>query len=318
MSSPSRSEPVAAAIEAYGIRKTYQGREVLHGIDLHVRPGTVLGLLGPNGAGKTTMVRILSTLLRADGGRATVAGFDVGAQPGEVRRRIGLSGQYAAVDEELTGRENLTLIGRLHHLGRRAARARADELLERFDLTDAAARPLRTYSGGMRRRLDLASTLVGDPEVIFLDEPTTGLDPASRLRLWDMVTELVADGVTVLLTTQYLEEADMLADRICVIASGRMVAEGTADELKRGVGWERLQIAVADPAAVPVALSVLSALSVGEVTTDDRKGVLSIQLDDGLAGTAAAAAALHEAGVEVVDFAHRIPSLDDAFLRLTT
>ncbi|MFE3323814.1 ATP-binding cassette domain-containing protein [Streptomyces sp. NPDC059176] len=305
------------AIEVEGLRKSHKDREVLRGIDLHVPPGTVLGLLGPNGAGKTTTVRILSTLLRFDGGRASVAGFDVGDQPAEVRRRIGLSGQYAAVDEELTGRENLVLLGRLLHLGGRAARARAEELLARFGLEEAAGRPLRTYSGGMRRRLDLASTLVGKPEVIFLDEPTTGLDPSSRLTLWAVVRELVAEGVTLLLTTQYLEEADSLADRIAVLARGEVVAEGTADELKRKVGQERLEITLADPALFPKAVSALSPLMVGEVSRDERRGVLGIQLADGLAGVAEAAAALHRTGVDVTDFAQRRPSLDDVFLSLT-
>ncbi len=305
------------AIEAEGLRKSYKGHDVLRGIDLHVAAGSVLGLLGPNGAGKTTTVRILSTLLRLDGGRASVAGLDVTREAQKVRRIIGLSGQYAAVDEELTGRENLVLLGRLLHLGRSAARARAEELLTRFDLVDAAERPLRTYSGGMRRRLDLASTLVGGPKVIFLDEPTTGLDPASRLTLWAVVRELVSEGVTVLLTTQYLEEADSLADRISVIAGGVVVAEGTADELKRKVGQERLEITVADPADLGSALSALSSLMVGELSRDDRRGVLGVQLDGGLAGVAAAASALHDAGIQVADFAQRRPSLDDVFLSLT-
>ncbi|WP_282205841.1 ATP-binding cassette domain-containing protein [Kitasatospora fiedleri] len=306
-----------AAIEAEGLRKNYRDQQVLKGIDLHVPAGTVLGLLGPNGAGKTTTVRILSTLLGPDGGRAAVAGFDVAAAPREVRRRIGLSGQYAAVDEELTGRENLVLLGRLLHLGRSEARARADELLARFDLADTGDKPLRAYSGGMRRRLDLASTLVGGPEVIFLDEPTTGLDPSSRLVLWSVVRDLVADGVTVLLTTQYLEEADELADRIVVIDKGVVAAEGTADELKRKVGQERLEVTVADLADLPAALSALNPLMVGELTRDDRRGVLGVQLNDGLAGVSAAAAALHAAGIQVSGLAQRRPSLDDVFLELT-
>lgn len=306
-----------AAIEAEGLRKNYKDQEVLKGIDLHVPAGTVLGLLGPNGAGKTTTVRILSTLLRLDGGRATVCGFDVSKDPREVRRRIGLSGQYAAVDEELSGRENLVLLGRLLHLGTAAARARAEEMLSRFHLSDAGDKPLREYSGGMRRRLDLASTLVGSPEVIFLDEPTTGLDPKSRLDLWAVVRELVAEGVTVLLTTQYLEEADELADRIAVIDKGAVVAEGSSDELKRRVGEERLEITFADPADVPAALTALSGVLVGELTRDDHKGVLGIQLQDGLAGIARAADALHRAGIPVSDFAQRRPSLDEVFLTLT-
>lgn len=306
-----------AAIEAVGLKKNYQGRQVLHGIDLRVPVGTVLGLLGPNGAGKTTTVRILSTLLGLDGGRASVAGFDVSREANDVRRRIGLSGQYSAVDEELTGRENLVLLGRLLHLGRRAAKARAQELLVRFELTEAGDRPLRTYSGGMRRRLDLASTLVGGPEVIFLDEPSTGLDPASRLTLWAVVRKLVADGVTVLLTTQYLEEADALADRISVIAQGRLVAEGTADELKSSVGQERLEIRVTDPVQLSAAVSSLSGLMSGEPSFDERKGLLTFPLDGGLERVSAVASALHTAGIEVSDFARRRPSLDDVFLNLT-
>ncbi len=306
-----------AAIEVEGLRKSYKDLDVLRGIDLHVPAGTVLALLGPNGAGKTTTVRILSTLLRHDAGRVVVAGHDVRDQAREVRRRIGLSGQYAAVDEHLTGWENLVLLGRLLHLSKRDARARATELLDRFDLTEAAQRPLRTYSGGMRRRLDLASTLVGNPEVIFLDEPTTGLDPASRIALWGVVQGLVDNGVTVLLTTQYLEEADLLADRVSVIAGGRVVAEGTADELKRKVGGERLEITVADPAHLGEALSALSALVTGELTQDTRRGMLGVQLADGLAGVSAAAAALHAAGIEIAEFAQRRPSLDDVFLSLT-
>ncbi|MFF3085780.1 ATP-binding cassette domain-containing protein [Streptomyces nojiriensis] len=306
-----------AAIEAEGLRKNYKDHQVLKGIDLHVPAGSVLGLLGPNGAGKTTTVRILSTLLRLDGGRATVCGFDVSKDPREVRRRIGLSGQYAAVDEELSGRENLVLLGRLLHLGAPAARARAEEMLSRFHLSDAGSKPLREYSGGMRRRLDLASTLVGSPEVIFLDEPTTGLDPKSRLDLWAVVRELVTEGVTVLLTTQYLEEADELADRIAVIDQGTVVAEGSADELKRRVGEERLEITVADPADIPAALTALEGALVGELTRDDHKGVLGIRLKDGLAGIAGAAAALHQAGIPVSDFAQRRPSLDEVFLTLT-
>lgn len=306
-----------AAIEAEGLRKNYKDHEVLKGIDLHVPAGTVLGLLGPNGAGKTTTVRILSTLLRPDGGRATVCGFDVSKDPREVRRRIGLSGQYAAVDEELSGRENLVLLGRLLHLGAPAARARAEEMLSRFHLADAGNKPLREYSGGMRRRLDLASTLVGSPQVIFLDEPTTGLDPKSRLDLWAVVRELVTEGVTVLLTTQYLEEADELADRIAVIDKGAVVAEGSADELKRAVGEERLEITVTDPADIPAALTALSGVLAGELTRDDHRGVLGIQVKDGLAGIAEAAAALHRAGIPVSDFAQRRPSLDEVFLTLT-
>ncbi|MFI9008472.1 ATP-binding cassette domain-containing protein [Actinosynnema sp. NPDC053489] len=304
------------AIEVTGLRKTYDRTEALRGIDLSVRTGSVLGLLGPNGAGKTTAVRALATLLVPDGGQARVAGFDVVAQPREVRRRIGLAGQNAAVDELLTGRENLVLLGRLLHLGGAGARRRAQELLERFDLVGAGDRPVGTYSGGMRRRLDLASCLVGRPRVLFLDEPTTGLDPASRQSLWNTVRGLVADGMTVLLTTQYLEEADYLADQIVVIASGQVIADGTPDELKRKVGQEWLEVAVALPDRVPAAVGVLAPLAVDEPTTDPAKGLVKLQLRDGMDGIAAAAVALRDAGVDVADFALRRPTLDDVFFNL--
>ncbi|MFD0346620.1 ATP-binding cassette domain-containing protein [Kitasatospora aburaviensis] len=235
------------AISVAGLRKRYGDTEVLKGVDLSVEAGTVFGLLGPNGAGKTTIVRTLATLLKPDGGTATVAGYDVVRQADEVRRNIGLTGQYAALDAELTGRENLVLIGTLLHMGRRQARARAVEVLEMFGLTHAADRPVRTYSGGMRRRLDLGASLIASPPVIFLDEPTTGLDPASRIALWELVRKQVAEGVTVLLTTQYLEEADQLAGRIAVINKGELAAEGAPEELKRRVGGERLEITVRSP-----------------------------------------------------------------------
>jgi ABC-2 type transport system ATP-binding protein len=306
---------VDVAIQAEGLQKRYKETEALRGVDLSVRTGSVLGLLGPNGAGKTTAVRVLATLLEPDGGRATVAGYDVVRQPREVRRRIGLAGQYAAVDELLTGRENLVLIGKLLHLGRKGAAERAERLLERFELTDAADRPLKTYSGGMRRRLDLASCLVADPEVLFLDEPTTGLDPASRSTLWNTVRGLVADGVTVLLTTQYLEEADFLADQIMVIDAGRVIAEGTPDELKRKVGLERLevQVGLGDLAA---AASVLARVAVESPVVDSTKGIIGLQLQDGMGGIADAAAVLRDADVTITDFAIRRPTLDDVFLNL--
>ncbi len=304
------------AIEVTGLRKTYDKTEALRGIDLSVRTGSVLGLLGPNGAGKTTAVRALATLLVPDGGQAKVAGFDVVAQPREVRRRIGLAGQNAAVDELLTGRENLVLLGRLLHLGGAGARRRAQELLERFDLVAAGDRPVGTYSGGMRRRLDLASCLVGHPQVLFLDEPTTGLDPASRQSLWNTVRGLVSDGMTVLLTTQYLEEADYLADQIVVIAAGQVIADGTPDELKRKVGQEWLEVAVALADRVPAAVAVLAPLAVDEPTTDPAKGLVKLQLRDGMDGIAAAAVALRDAGVDVADFALRRPTLDDVFFNL--
>ncbi|MEU8028943.1 ATP-binding cassette domain-containing protein [Streptomyces sp. NPDC049099] len=305
------------AIQADGLRKRYRQHEALTGVDLAVAGGTVLGLLGPNGAGKTTTVRTLATLVEPDEGRAEVAGFDVVRQPHEVRRRIGLAGQYAAVDELLTGRENLVLIGSLLHLGRRAARGRASQLLDRFDLADAADRPVGTYSGGMRRRLDLAVCLVTTPSVLFLDEPTTGLDPVSRMALWSAVRALVADGVTVLLTTQYLDEADALADRIAVVDSGRVIAEGTPDELKRKVGEERLEIVVARPDEVSAAVTALRRISADEPSVDPDSRSVSIVLGDGMTGIANAASALRQEGVEAVDFALRRPTLDDVFVTLT-
>jgi ABC-2 type transport system ATP-binding protein len=308
---------VSMAIQAEGLRKRYKQHEALSGVDLAVPSGTVFGLLGPNGAGKTTTVRTLATLSEPDGGRAEVAGFDVVRQPREVRRRIGLAGQYAAVDELLTGRENLVLIGRLLHLGRRAARERATRLLSRFDLTEAADRPAHTYSGGMRRRLDLAVCLVTTPSVLFLDEPTTGLDPVSRMALWTAVRELVADGVTVLLTTQYLDEADALADRIAVVDTGRVIAEGTPDELKRKVGDDRLEVEVARPDEVSAAVTALRRMSADEPSVDLERRMVSIALGDGMTGIANAATALREEGVEVVDFALRRPTLDDVFVTLT-
>ncbi|MEV1115626.1 ATP-binding cassette domain-containing protein [Actinosynnema sp. NPDC049800] len=305
-----------AAIRVEGLKKTYKGTEALRGVDLTVKPGSVLGLLGPNGAGKTTAVRVMATLLAPDSGLVEVAGYDVVSRPGEVRRRIGLAGQYAAVDELLTGRENLTLVGKLLHLGGKGARDRAAELLERFDLVAAADRPVGTYSGGMRRRLDLAGCLVGRPQVLFLDEPTTGLDPASRQSLWNTVRGLVADGMTVLLTTQYLEEADYLADQVVVIADGQVIADGTPDELKRKVGQEWLEVAVALPDRVAAAVAVLAPLAVDEPAADPAKGLVKLQLRDGMDGIAAAAVALRDAGVDVADFALRRPTLDDVFFNL--
>src|ERR687894_1752296 len=251
------------AILAEGLEKSYGKTRALAGLNLEVEEGTVLGLLGPNGAGKTTAVRILTTLLKPDAGRAEVVGFDVVKQAGDLRSRIGLTGQYAAVDEYLTGRENLEMVGRLYHLPKREARRRADELLERFDLVDAASRLVKTYSGGMRRRRDLAASLVFSPPVLFLDEPTTGLDPRSRLRMWDIIGELVAGGTTLLLTTQYLDEADRLADRIAVVDSGAVIAEGTADELKARVGGERLELTVTEGGDLNVAARVLAPYAIG-------------------------------------------------------
>ncbi|MEU5151697.1 MULTISPECIES: ATP-binding cassette domain-containing protein [Streptomyces] len=305
------------AIEAAGLTKQYGSHRALDGVDLSVEAGTVLGLLGPNGAGKTTTVRMLATLLEPDAGTARVAGFDIVRQRREVRRRIGLAGQYAAVDELLTGRENLILLGRLLRLGRRGAGVRAAELLAQFELEAAADKPAKEYSGGMRRRLDLAASLISSPEVLFLDEPTTGLDPASRATLWRMVQDQVDQGVTVLLTTQYLEEADFLADRILVVDRGRVIAEGTSDELKRKVGGERLEVAVADAAALAQAASVLAPLAVGPPQLDERQRTLHVQLPDGMGALASAATALEYAGVTVEEFALRRPSLDDVFFHLT-
>src|SRR4051794_8820179 len=259
------------AITARGLVKTYGSLRALDGVDLTVPQGTVLGLLGPNGAGKTTIVRVLSTLLQPDSGSAQVAGIDVLAHPRQVRRRIGLSGQYAAVDEYLTGFENLDMIGRLYHLGRKKSRERARELLASFGLEDAADRPAKTYSGGMRRRLDLAGALVASPPVLFLDEPTTGLDPRSRTDMWEVIQGLVAGGTTLLLTTQYLEEADLLADEIVVIDHGRIIAQGTADQLKAQVGGERLDITVADSARLTEAQRLLEPLGVGPAVAEEHR-----------------------------------------------
>ncbi|MBL1118512.1 ATP-binding cassette domain-containing protein [Streptomyces sp. 110] len=304
-------------IEAEGIRKRYGDQEALRGVDLSVPAGTLLGLLGPNGAGKTTTVRVLATLLEADAGRASVAGYDVSTHPREVRRRIGLTGQYAALDERLTGRENLQLIGVLHRLGRRGAKTRADVLLDRLDLGQVAARPVKTYSGGTRRRLDLAASLIAGPKVLFLDEPTTGLDPTSRLILWDMIREQLAGGVTVLMTTQYLEEADQLADRIAVIDGGRVIADGTSDELKAKVGGERLEVTVQDDAAIPAAVTALREVTAMEPAVERNGRTLSVSLRDQLKTVAEAASALDAAQVRPIGFAVRRPSLDDVFLALT-
>ncbi|QBI19654.1 ATP-binding cassette domain-containing protein [Egibacter rhizosphaerae] len=303
-----------AVISARGLRKAYGDTVALDGVDLDVAAGTVLGLLGPNGAGKTTAVRVLTTLLRPDAGEATVAGVDVTGDPHGVRRQIGLAGQYAAVDENLTGRENLRMVGRLYHLGRDPARARADELLEQFALTDAADRLVRTYSGGMRRRLDLAASLVANPPVLFLDEPTTGLDPRSRLALWDLIESLVDAGTTVLLTTQYLEEADRLADRIAVIDQGRVIAEGTSDQLKDRVGGAVVEARVA-PDDEARARDALEALGTGAChRTED--GHLTVPAN-GTTDVAAAARGLEGAGIDAIELGLRRPTLDDVFLALT-
>ncbi|MEU4265066.1 ATP-binding cassette domain-containing protein [Streptomyces argenteolus] len=301
------------AIVVEGVHKRYGRRRALDGLDLTVRGGTVHGVLGPNGAGKTTAVRILSTLLRYDGGRAEVAGFDVRSAAAEVRRSIGLLGQHAAVDEELGGRQNLEMFGRLYHLGARRAGVRADELLERFGLADTGRKAVKRYSGGMRRRLDLAASLITDPVVLFLDEPTTGLDPRGRAEVWRAVRSLAAGGTTVLLTTQYLEEADQLADRISVIDGGRVIAEGTADGLKATVGGDRVDVVVRDADRLGDAARVL-----GEgVTADADRRLLSAPAPDRMATLARTVRTLEEAGIEAEDIAVRRPTLDEVFLALT-
>jgi ABC-2 type transport system ATP-binding protein len=303
------------AIEASGLRKRYGNVVALDGIDLSAEAGVVLGLLGPNGAGKTTAVRILTTLLAPDAGTARVAGVDVLKEPQRLRARIGLAGQYAAVDENLSGFENLEMVGRLYHLSRGEPRRRANELLAEFDLTDAAGRLVRTYSGGMRRRLDLAAALVARPPVLFLDEPTTGLDPRSRLALWDTIEQLVAGGATVLLTTQYLDEADRLADRIAVIDHGRVIAEGTPGELKADCGGERLEVRLADRTQGPQALEALASLSSGNASLEDS--TVRLPLLERRGAVAAAVRTLDAAGIAADDLVVVSPTLDDVFLRLT-
>ncbi|WP_167046624.1 ATP-binding cassette domain-containing protein [Salinibacterium sp. ZJ454] len=308
---------MANAIHATGLVKRYNDVIALDGVDLVVPAGSVLGLLGPNGAGKTTVVRILSTLLQPDSGTATVAGIDVRTRPHEVRMRIGLSGQYSAVDEYLTGFENLDMIGRLYHLGRRASRDRARELLAQFDLIDAADRPARTYSGGMKRRLDLAGALVADPPVLFLDEPTTGLDPRSRTDMWHTIQTLVSAGTTLLLTTQYLEEADLLADTIVVIDHGKVIAQGTADQLKSQVGGERLELTVSDPARFHDAVALLTPRGVGEPMLEEQRRSVVLPVQGGASVLTAALRDLDDAGIHIDDVGLRRPTLDDVFLTIT-
>ncbi|GAA2640269.1 ATP-binding cassette domain-containing protein [Actinomadura fulvescens] len=303
-------------IRVEGLRKWFGATRALDGVDLRVRRGTVLGVLGPNGAGKTTAVRVLATLLKPDAGRAEVCGYDVLADPARVRAMIGLTGQYASLDEELTGTENLIMIGRLLDLGRGAARARAGELLERFRLTDAGGRAVKTYSGGMRRRLDLAASLVDRPAVVYLDEPTTGLDPRARNEVWETVRGLVADGATVLLTTQYLEEADALADRIAVFDHGRVVAEGTPSELKSRIGLQTLAVRAAEPYRTAQLATIIGELTGERPEVNEGTGLVTAPASD-LAVLVALVRRLDEAQIVAAELALRMPSLDEVFLTLT-
>jgi ABC-2 type transport system ATP-binding protein len=308
-------EPI---IRTEDLKKTFGEVQALKGVDLAVEPGTVFGLLGPNGAGKTTTVRILTTLVDPTEGRATVAGLDTVRDAEVLRSRIGLAGQFAAVDENLTGLENLEMVGRLYHLSRSEARRRAEEVLERFDLADAAHRMAKTYSGGMRRRLDVGASLVGRPQVLFMDEPTTGLDPRSRLVLWELIRDLQKEGTTLLLCTQYLEEADHLADRIAVIDLGLVIAEGTSDELKDKIGGEVLEIHVQDRDDVARALERLHGIGAGEPTVDEDTGLVRVPV--GALGAAAlldSVRRLDDTGIELESIALHRPTLDDVFLSLT-
>ncbi|WP_203186454.1 ATP-binding cassette domain-containing protein [Streptomyces pratensis] len=302
----------AAAVSALGLRKSYGDKVVLDGIDLHIPAGSVFSLLGPNGAGKTTAVKILSTLISADGGQAQVAGCDIATDPQAVRAAIGVTGQFSAVDGLITGEENMLLMADLHHLSKAEGRRVTAELLERFDLVEAARKPASTYSGGMKRRLDIAMTLVGSPRIIFLDEPTTGLDPRSRHNMWTIIRGLVSDGVTVFLTTQYLEEADQLADRIAVLNDGRIAAEGTAEELKRLVPGGHIRLRFSDPAAYRSAASAM-----GEVTRDDEALALQIPSDGSQRELRSILDWLDSAGIEADEFTVHTPDLDDVFFALT-
>jgi len=302
------------AIKVSGLKKSYGKNKVLTGIDFEVKQGTMLALLGPNGAGKTTAVRILSTLLKPDEGDISIAGYDVLTQADCVRRVIGLTGQSAAVDELLTGRENLVMMGRLYRLTKKSAKLRADELLKDFDLTDAADRPSKTYSGGMRRRLDLAVSLIAIPPIIFLDEPTTGLDPRSRLAMWDIIEKLMASGTTILLTTQYLEEADKLADQIIVIDGGKIIAEGTASQLKSKVGKDRLELTLKDSQAVASAKKILGKAIIG---SDDEENTVSLTINDINKDVKNVLEALSKANITIASMEVHKPTLDDVFLSLT-
>lgn len=313
---PAKGEGVAAVV-VESVSKRFREVEALSGVSLEVPTGSVMGILGPNGAGKTTLVRILTTLLAPDSGTARVLGYDVMRSAPEVRRVIGLAGQYAAVDENLTGRENLEMVGRLYHLGRSKALRRADELLEMFGLSEAARRLAKTYSGGMRRRLDLAATLVAQPKVLFLDEPTAGLDPRSRMELWDAIRDLVRRGVTVLLTTQYLEEADRLADVISIIDGGQLIAQGTAQELKSMVGGQVLVLRPSDKAKTTVLAEVLRPFGTDTPNTDEETGEVVLSIAGGAAMLPEIMRRIDAAGVILSDMACRHPTLDDVFLSLT-
>ncbi|WP_420612906.1 ATP-binding cassette domain-containing protein [Candidatus Spongiisocius sp.] len=304
-------------IQATGLVKRYGDVVALDGLDLSVREGTIVALLGPNGAGKTTAVSVLTTLIEPDEGSATVAGVDVLGDPAEVRKLIGLSGQYAAVDKDLTGFENLDMIGCLYHLGRKKARSRARELLDRFDLADAADRPVKTYSGGMRRRLDLAGALVAESPVLFLDEPTTGLDLISRRELWRLIRTLVDQGATLLLTTQYLEEADRLADDVLVIDKGKTIAHGTVDELKDMVGGERIGIKVTDRDDLPAVYELLGRVAVGDLQREERSRTVVAPVSGGARELAAVLQAFEDHQLRISEAVLRRPTLDDVFLALT-
>ncbi|GAB3106800.1 daunorubicin resistance protein DrrA family ABC transporter ATP-binding protein [Streptomyces calidiresistens] len=308
---------IDSVVVAEGLRKRYGDEHALDGFDLRVPGGTVCGLLGPNGAGKTTAVRILATLLRSDGGWARVAGHDVGREPDRVRRRIGLVGQNPAIDEELSGYRNLVMFGRLHRLGAREARARASRMIERFHLGEAADRPVSTYSGGMRRRVDLAVALIPAPAVLFLDEPTVGLDPRGRNEVWEAIRELVADGTTVLLTTQYLDEADQLASRINVIQAGRVIAEGSPENLKSLIGEDRVEFVVHDIGRLGTAASIAADLGIGEPVVDGDTRRIGVRVPDGAAALTDVVRLLDDAGIAIEDLTLRRPTLDEVFLHLT-
>lgn len=306
-----------AIIEVEGITKSFGDVHALTEIDLSVEEGTVYGLLGPNGAGKTTVIRILTTLLLPDGGRASVAGFDVVKDAKRLRSSIGLAGQYAAVDEILTGRENLEMVGRLYRLSSREASTRAEAILDQFDLTEAADRTVRTYSGGMRRRLDLGASLIGNPTVLFLDEPTTGLDPRARRDLWEFIERLVDGGTTLLLTTQYLEEADRLADRIGVIDQGRLIAEGTSDELKSRIGGDVLELQLTDASRLAAAAEALGGLGCADCTMDEARATIRLPVDSGVGAVTEAVRRMDSAGIDLSNITILRPTLDDVFITLT-